>query len=689
VATDQHAPPEAPAPEAPEQATPEAAAAGNGAVNGSLNGSAHRIVVYKARRPKKKRGKLKIALLTIGTLLLVAIVAAGALLYFKVLQPIQSLTDLSKNPELQRAQRSGLLSLPPADTAPVTALILGYDHRYSDGNSPSRSDTLMLVRLDPRAKTMSILSLPRDLFVTIPGHGQGKINSAYADGGVTGGPTLALQTVENLLHIPINYLIPINFRGFIQTVNTFGGAYVEVDRRYYNVNNGSAASDYANIDLQPGYQLLKGSPALAFARYRHTDSDIYRLARQQTFLREFKKRLNLTSIVTNVIDLANIAKKNVKIVTASGGAVGPEKMLSYARTVAGIPHSNIVQVRLSGDSGNNSTGGQYVYASAQQVQTAVNQFVSPDVGAGHLLSARDVGGTAVGAKQSVKRAAPAVPPARLRVLVLNGSQVAGIARETKVRLQTAGYKLANYGNLPSSGSSTPGPQYHSAIYYTSGSPAVKSSASVLQKAVLDSDLGAAPAALKSLTSQADVIVVLGTTYNGQLTLANSPSQKAPASEAASPMGPAPAYGGKYRQEQRWLGFPMLYPSQMPVGTTYGDPYFTQTGAPFRAYRITDHGKALHLTAYLSGAYGSHNTFGVQWTSWTNAPVLDSPTETRLVTGADHRQRRWQLYYNGGNLHRIAVINGGSVVWITNSLTDDLTNKTMVAIARSLRPVPGR
>jgi LCP family protein required for cell wall assembly len=684
VATDQHAPPEA---SAPEEAAPEAAAASNGTVNGSLNGTAKRIVVYKARRPKKKRGKIKIALMSIGTLLLVAIVAAGALLYFKVLEPIQSLTDLSKNPELQRAQRSGLLSLPPADTAPVTALILGYDHRYADGNSPSRSDTLMLVRLDPQAKTLSFLSIPRDLYVSIPGHGQDKINAAYSDGGLTGGPTLALQTVENLLHVPINYLIPINFRGFIQTVNTFGGAYVEVDRRYYNRNDGTAATDYSNIDLQPGYQLLKGADALAFARYRHTDSDIYRIARQQAFLREFKKRLSLSSIVTNVIDLANIAKKNVKIVTASGGSVGPEKMLSYARTVAGIPHSNIVQVRLSGDGGNNSTGGQYVYASAGQVQTAVDQFMSPDVGAGHIVSARDVGGKRLGVKAPPK-AAPAVPPARLRVLVLNGSQVAGIARETKDRLQAAGYKLANYGNLPASGSSTPGPQYHSAVYYTSGSPAVKTSASVLQKAVLDSDLGAAPAALKSLTSQADVIVVLGTTYNGQLTLAKTAAQTAPA-EAASPMAPAPAYGGKYRQEQRWLGYPILYPAQMPVGTSYGDPYFTQSGAPFRSYWISGHGKALHLTAYLPNAYGSHNTFGVQWTSWTNAPVLDSPAETRLVTGADHRQRRWQLYYNGGNLHRIAVINGASVVWITNSLTDDLTNKTMVAIARSLRPVPGR
>jgi LCP family protein required for cell wall assembly len=689
VATDQHAPPEAPAPEAPEEASPEAAAAGNGSVNGSLNGSAHRIVVYKARRPKKKRGKVKIALLSIGTLLLVAVVAAGALLYFKVLQPIQSLTDISKNPELQRAQRSGLLSLPPADTSPVTALILGYDHRYADGNAPSRSDTLMLVRLDPQAKTLSFLSLPRDLYVAIPGHGSNKINAAYSDGGVTGGPTLALQTVENLLHIPINYLIPINFRGFIQTVNTFGGAYVEVDRRYYNRNDGTAATDYANIDLQPGYQLLKGASALAFARYRHTDSDIYRIARQQAFLREFKKRLSLSSIVTNVIDLANIAKKNVKIVTASGGSVGPEKMLSYARTVAGIPHSNIVQVRLSGDGGNNSTGGTYVYASTQQVQTAVDQFVHPDVAAGHLVSARDVGGKRLGVKTTAtKKAAPAVPPAHLRVLVLNGSQVAGIARETKDRLQAAGYKLANYGNLPASGSSTPGPQYHSAVYYTSTSPSVKSSASVLQKAVLDSDLSAVPSTLRSLTSQADVIVVLGTTYNGQLTLAKTAAQTAP-SEASSPMGPAPAFGGTFRHEQHWLGFPILYPAQMPKGTTYGDPYFTQSGAPFRAYWISGHGKALHLTAYLPGAYGSHNTFGVQWTTWTDAPVLDSPAETRLVTGADGRQRRWQLYYNGGNLHRIAVINGGSVVWITNSLTDDLTNKTMVAIARSLRPVPGR
>ena len=110
--------------------------------------------------------------------------------------------------------------------------------------------------------------------------GTGRINSAYAYCGLGG----ALETVRHLTNVPINYLIPINFLGFIGVVNKLGGVWLDVDRRYYNKNVGTSGTDYANIDLQPGYQHLTGKQALDFVRFRHTDSDLYRLARQQQFV---------------------------------------------------------------------------------------------------------------------------------------------------------------------------------------------------------------------------------------------------------------------------------------------------------------------------------------------------------------------------------------------------------------------
>ena len=84
--------------------------------------------------------------------------------------------------------------------------------------------------------------------------GTGRINSAYAFCGPAG----ALETVKHLTGVPINYLISVNFLGFIAVVNKLGGVWMDVDRRYYNKNVGTIETDYANIDLQPGYQLLNG-----------------------------------------------------------------------------------------------------------------------------------------------------------------------------------------------------------------------------------------------------------------------------------------------------------------------------------------------------------------------------------------------------------------------------------------------
>ena len=129
------------------------------------------------------------------------------------------------------------------------------------------------------------MSLPRDLAVTIPGYADNtKINQAYDEGGAA----LTLDTVKLLFsnatgrEMTINSVIDVNFNGFQRAVNYVGGVYVDVDRHY----NNPEGTGFAAIDIQPGYQRLVGSDALAYVRYRHTDSDIFRNARQQEFLRQ-------------------------------------------------------------------------------------------------------------------------------------------------------------------------------------------------------------------------------------------------------------------------------------------------------------------------------------------------------------------------------------------------------------------
>jgi LCP family protein required for cell wall assembly len=181
-------------------------------------------------------------------------------------------------PEVTRADAGG----------PRTLLLLGSDQRYADkvaGLKP-RSDTMLLVRINPRTDSISVLSVPRDLKADIPGYGSDKINAAFEDGG----PRLTVRTIQQLFKgvtgepFPINNVLVVNFGSFKKAVDYIGGVYVDVDRRYFNDNSG--LDHYATIDIQPGYQKLKGQDALDYVRFRHTDNDIVRAARQQDFLRQ-------------------------------------------------------------------------------------------------------------------------------------------------------------------------------------------------------------------------------------------------------------------------------------------------------------------------------------------------------------------------------------------------------------------
>ncbi len=191
---------------------------------------------------------------------------------------------------------------------PQNILILGSDKRagVEFEEDPGRSDTTMLLRIDPDKDAIAVMSIPRDLKVEIPEVGTEKFNAAYSYGG----PKLALRVVKELTGLPINHVVNIDFLGFVRAVYALGCVYTDVDRRYYHSNVGVAPSEqYAEINVQPGYQLLCGKKALEYVRYRHTDTDLVRAARQQDFISAARQRVSIKDLVLDQDGLIEIFTK--------------------------------------------------------------------------------------------------------------------------------------------------------------------------------------------------------------------------------------------------------------------------------------------------------------------------------------------------------------------------------------------
>src|SRR5512133_1052029 len=294
---------------------------------------------------------------------------------------------------------------------PAVALVLGTDHRFIDGKAPGRSDTMMLIRTDPATHTVSLLSFPRDLQVEIHCPGRGTW----------------VETIKALTNVPINYLISVNFVGFIDVVNKLGGVYIDVDRRYFN--NHTGPTGYAAINLQPGYQRLNGKQALDFVRFRHTDSDVFRTARQQVFVRAAKEQLGRYSKF-NVLSLLGTIKRNVEIGRAGGTGVDFSTMKNYALFLHGLPGGHVVQVKIP----DLQVLGANLAASNTAIANAVQQFMNPDPDAPAKANA-----AALNEKYHPK--VRGVNPKSVFVTVLNGNGVNGSAGLAGTQLKDRGYEI--------------------------------------------------------------------------------------------------------------------------------------------------------------------------------------------------------------------------------------------------------
>ena len=493
------------------------------------------ITVYKAKRPRKPWTFWRVLRWALLVMLLLA-AAAGAAVFHYVYQPLQAVTDISDRPDLQAAQQH---LIPPAPDQPKVALVIGYDRRFGDGLVGSRSDTMMLVSLDPRRHTLSLLSIPRDLRAPIPGHGYDKINAAYS----IGQSALTVRTVSEYLDVDVNYIITIDFHGFRDVVDKFGGVYLPIDRRYFNQNTGGY-SNFSNIDLKPGYQKVRGGAALSYVRFRHTDTDIFRLARQQTFVREFKRRIDGWSAAGNFPGLIDILRNNVKFVGATGKTPGPTTMLQYAKEIAETPRSNMFQYRIVGDGGSPTNG--YVNASDTEIADTVAAFKHPDLTARDTVAKRDVGGKPVKRRRRDVQGREADPPAKLRIVTFNGSGFEGAAGGAAQGLKTAGWKRAAVGETPAISGTLPVEYqtFSSTVYFTS--PRAESAAKKVQAAVGESDLeGTLPAYLKPLKTTQDVIVVVGKQFTA---VAQPPKSTAPPKETPQIRRPRPR---SRRPTARW------------------------------------------------------------------------------------------------------------------------------------------
>jgi polyisoprenyl-teichoic acid--peptidoglycan teichoic acid transferase len=509
--------------------------------------------------PKPKRFWWRFALASV----LIVAVSAGATAT-SVLLYIDSIAQaLGHNDKLHNKLNRALANVHPGD--PQNILILGSDKRAGEEfeEDPGRSDTTILLRLDPEKDTIAVMSIPRDLKVEIPEYGTGKFNEAYSYGG----PKLTLQVVKELTGLRINHVVNVDFLGFVRAVDAIGCVYTDVDRRYYHSNAGLPPSEqYSEINIQPGYQLLCGKKALQYVRFRHTDTDIVRSARQQSFISDARQRISVKDLVFDQSELIDIFTEYTTSDISDG-----KTMLDVMKLFIASRNAAIKQVHFPAE-----LGPSYVYASSSAIEGAVSEFLS---GEPRPEGSESSSGSSQG-KGGKKKP---------------GGKGKGGKKQKKPKPKVEVAKPGDDGLVPAR------------------------------------EVGEA--------------------------------------EAASA---ARRVGG---------GFPVFYPTRLPLGAHYveTDPY--EHVVDPRVYRFKDDGGERH-TAYrmvaVMEAPDGYHYFGVQGIrGWEDPPILDNPSVTEEIHG-----REYEIFVDSGRIKLIAWHRGANTYWIANDLEQSLGNEQMVGMARS-------
>lgn len=245
-------------------------------------------------KEKKKKSKKKIWLWIVGSLLTIFLIFIGTAYYTiqktmnKINTPLVEATDITEEAPKTMKKKE-----------PFSVLLLGVDERSNDSG---RSDTMIVITVNPEKQTMKMLSIPRDTRTEIIGHDTvDKINHAYAFGGVP----MAMDTVENLLDIPLDYYVFINMEGFLQIIDTLGGVTIQNDMDL----------SYDSYHFPKGELSLNGDEALIFSRIRYEDprGDFGRQIRQRQIIEAVMKKASTPSVILKASDMLDVVGDNVRM----------------------------------------------------------------------------------------------------------------------------------------------------------------------------------------------------------------------------------------------------------------------------------------------------------------------------------------------------------------------------------------
>ncbi len=562
----------------------------------------------------------------------------------------------------------------PVASKPAIALVAGYDHRAGEGSNSyagSNSDTLMLMRADPINHTLSLLSFPRDLEVPIYCSGSApittdRINSAWGHCG-SNGPTAVLETMHHLTGLNINYLITLDFHAFKQIVNHLHGVYMNVDRRYYiPLHTGVSA-----INLEPGYQKLDGGQALSYVRYRHTDSDIYRTGRQQLFLEALKSRLRTGLSVFDAPKLVSDLKKNIEVAKGGGGSVTINELESYLGVAYSLPAGHLFRNQIPiADLQNVVTAGgaDVLEASPGSVATAVHSFLNPDVRQTAAVNAQ-FGGHKKAPKKTKQHK---LPKSQISVLVLNGGKVAGEAENTSYRLSTHGYTIKT---LPAGDqANAPRVQSKTIVYYDPVQPNAKQAAQQLRPLFgSNTKVEQMTTAIAGYAKQAGnplTVVTVGTSFGGTLVIARPP--KVLPKQPPQVSNGAAMTTSRLRQVYDEVHFPLMVPHKIAQYAQLS----SQEGV--RGFKPLKNQHEVVLTFIQPDGI---QYWQIEESTWNSAPILQNPTGTIIRRG-----QKYQIYSTGGAIQMVALRTPRATYWVSNTILNELSNSTMIAIAESLRPL---
>ena len=400
---------------------------------GSGSGYSRRVSQAEYTRQRKKRKRRKVVAIVAAAILVVCLGGAGVA--FAYLNNITSNFSDGIDGDL-RAQ------LVETDLAnePFYMLLMGTDGSAERAESaeyagdPTRSDSIILARIDARNHKVTLVSLHRDTLIDMGEYGQNKLNAAYA----IGGPAMAVETVSKLAGVPISHYAEINFDGFKDIVNALGGVEVDVPME---INDEDAGGH-----LDAGLQTLDGYQALILCRARHAyddygDGDSYRAANQRLVLGAIAKKILASDIGT----MASTVEALSEYVTTD---LSVFDIIGLAQAMQGLDPSTDLYSAMEPTTSAYVDGGWYEYTNMtawKEMMSRVDQGLPPttedvvDELSGTVLASTGSGETGGGTDSSGGQTI--TDPKTGNIAIRNGNGIAGAASEAAAKLEDVGYTV--------------------------------------------------------------------------------------------------------------------------------------------------------------------------------------------------------------------------------------------------------